>query len=70
MKLSKLLILIVSFILAMAATAALFPTGLVGHGNAGEMIAMIFLTVGFKATIDYFLMRRRKKKEANQKPLT
>ena len=68
---TKLLILIVSFIFAMAAIAVLFPYVSVAHGGAGQMIAVIFLTVGFKAAIDYFLERRRKKKEAKQveKPL-
>ena len=41
----------------------LFPTpNLVGGGEA-TMVILIFLTVIFRATIEYFLSRRRKKND-------
>jgi len=71
MTLSKLAVLIVSLFLAFAVVGEFFPLVNVAGGGAGEMVAVIFLTVGFKATIEYFLARRRKKKEAKhvEKPL-
>jgi hypothetical protein len=63
---TKFLIWIVSFILATAAAAVFFPGASMTNGGAGEMFVVIFLTVGFKATIDYFLKKLRKKREAKQ----
>ena len=64
MTLSKLIVLIVSLFLAFVVVGGLFSNINVVGGGAGETVAVIFLTVGFKATIDYFLNRRRKKREA------
>jgi hypothetical protein len=57
MTLSKFLVLLVSLLLALV-VAGIFPA--VG-GGAGQMIAAIFLAVGFKATIEYFLAKRKKR---------
>ncbi|HWD92323.1 MAG TPA: hypothetical protein VG938_08240 [Verrucomicrobiae bacterium] len=62
MTFAKLIVLIVSFILALLISAA-FP-GRIAAGGAGQMIVMIFLTVGFKAAIEYFLSKRKRKREA------
>jgi len=62
MKLAKLIVWVVSFILAFFVSAA-FP-GRVAAGGAGQMLDLIFLTVGFRAVIEYFLTRRKKKRDA------
>ena len=59
---TKFLIWIVSFILATAAAAVFFPGASMTNGGAGEMFVVIFLTVGFKATIDYFFEESQKEK--------
>ena len=63
MKLAKLIVWIVSFILALL-VSAVFPAASIVAGGAGQMFVLIFLTVGFRAVIEYFLTRRKKKREA------
>jgi len=58
----KLIVLIVSFILAFIVGDGLFPTPNVVGGGAAKMCLLIFLTVAFKATIEFLLNRRRKMK--------
>ncbi|HWD90819.1 MAG TPA: hypothetical protein VG938_00590 [Verrucomicrobiae bacterium] len=60
MTFAKLIVLTVSFILALLISAA-FPARITA-GGAGQMIVMIFLTVGFKAAIEYLLMQAQTQK--------
>ena len=56
-------ILIFSAIVAGVLVGGLVPTYNVVGGGGGKMVLMIFLTVVFKATIEYFWGRRLKKKD-------
>jgi len=63
MSLRKLIVLLVSFTLAYIFGEGLFPTPNAVGGGEAKMFVLIFLTVGFKVLIEYFLNRRRKKRE-------
>jgi hypothetical protein len=62
----KLVVLIVSFALAYVFAEGLFPTPNVVGGGEAKMCLLIFMTVGFKVVIEYFLGRRRKKRDEKQ----
>jgi len=57
MTISKLIVLLISFLLALV-VAGIFPPV---AGGAGQMIVVIFLTIGFKVIIEYLLAKREKK---------
>jgi Flp pilus assembly protein protease CpaA len=58
----KVIVLIVSFALAYIFGEGLFPTPNALGGGEAKMFVLIFLTVGFKVVIEFFLNRRRKKR--------
>ncbi len=57
----KLIILIISFVLAYIFAEGLFPTPNVVGGGEGKMFLLIFMTVGFKVIIEFVLNKRKKR---------
>jgi hypothetical protein len=70
-KLPKSKILIVSALFAGILVAVFIPTPNVAGGGGAKMVLMIFLTVAFKATVEFFWRRPLKKKneKGNDKPV-
>jgi len=66
MRRGKYIVLIISCVLAYIISEWLFPTPNVVGGGGANMCLLIFMIVVFKATIEYFLSRRRKKMEQRQ----
>lgn len=62
----KTAILIFSIILAGILVGGLIPTPNVVGGGGAKMVLMIFLTVAFKAAIEYFWGRKTRKKDADK----
>jgi len=63
MAVRKLIVLIISFVLAYMVAEGLFPTPNIVDGGAVKMFVLIFLAIGFKATIEFLLGRWKKKKD-------
>ena len=63
MAVRKLIVLIISFVLAYMVAEGLFPTPNIVEGGAAKMFVLIFLAIGFKATIEFLLGRWKKKKD-------
>jgi hypothetical protein len=59
----KTSVLIVSIVLAYVVGEILFPTPNIVDGGAAKMFILIFLTIGFKAAIEFWLRRRKNKTE-------
>jgi hypothetical protein len=62
----KIIVLIISFALAYMLGEGLFPTPNVVGGGAAKMSVLIFLTIIFKATIEFWLRGRKAKRDKKQ----
>jgi hypothetical protein len=63
MTVRKFGVIIISFVLAYIVAEGLFPTPNIVDGGAAKMFILIFLAVGFKATIEFLLGKWKKKKD-------